>query len=170
MSEYGIRVLLLQSFWTLLVYLCTVESSWQFLKELHHKAIIGLQLCPTYRGYPEAFSCSSFNFLALNIWWFLKSLKKKCLLSAYLGDSTPLRIWMEDGLGQTESCCICYYQLQWLMLWCHLSTKEFTFPDAKNSITWTQHCFLFSVTVQYLPFLTRFFERNVCFLKKNPLM
>lgn len=30
--------------------------------------------------------------------------------------------------------------------------------------------FCFQLLLQYLPFLTRFFERNVCFPKKKPLM
>lgn len=76
-SEYGIRFLLLQSFWTLLIYLCTVESSWQFLKELHHKDIMGLQLCPTYtKGTQRHFLVPFLISLWLIFGGFWKVLRK----------------------------------------------------------------------------------------------
>lgn len=160
MSAYGIRVLLLQSFQALLVCLCTAESSWKFRRELHHEDIKGLQMCPTYTQSSQSWFLVplliSLCLIFDRLWKVQRKMSNSCIFG-WLNTFETLnrgQIWSDAFLYQ--------YQWQWLVLWCHLSTKESTFADGtKINYLNTILPFCFQSLPQHLPFLTRCFLRNV---------
>lgn len=156
-------MLLLQSFWAVLVCLCTAESSRQLLKELHHKDIIGLQMCPTYtQGTQRHFLVPLLISLCLifdGLWKVLRKMPNSCIFG-WLNTFQNLnrgQFWSNAFLSY-------HYQLQWLVLWCLLSTKKSTFADGtKLNHPNTILPFCFQSLLQPLPFLTTCFVRNGCF-------
>lgn len=138
------------------------ESSWQFLRELHHEDIIGLQMCPTYtQGTQSWFLVPLLISLCLifdRLWKVQRKMSNSCIFG-WLNTFKTLnrgQIWSDAFLYQ--------YQWQWLVLWCHLSTKGSTFADGTKINQSPEHsiALLFSATAPTPAF------SNQVFCKKCP--